>query len=277
MKTRIKRMLRKLISSFLWHSGIGNMHDVLLSNYMSDLARKSTNPLLKPVEGYFSQSDEDGIIKRIFSRLSTRQGTFVELGVGDGLENNTLNLLFNGWSGIWFGGERIELPTKCKFPDSLEFNNVWIDLDSLKKRVIPRILEAGPINLISLDLDGNDYYFVKAMLESGIAPDVWVQEYNGNFSVSTYWIQDYDPNHQWKEDMYFGASLNAYFQLFQSHGYSLIACNLLGINAFFVRDEFIESFSDVPTDIEMLYNQAHTMFLKTRQKRNSKTYLKLDS
>jgi len=275
MTTRSKRMLRKLISSFLWHSGIGNMHDIMLSNHIELLARKSSNPLLSPVQGYFSQSDEDGILERIFSRLSIQQGTFVELGVGDGLENNTLNLLLNGWSGIWFGGEKIELPKNHNFPDCLEFNNLWVDLDSLQKRVIPRISEAGPIGFLSLDLDGNDYYFAQAILESGISPTVWLQEYNGNFSGSTFWIQDYDAKHQWREDIYFGASLIAYVQLFHKHGYSLIACNLLGINAFFVRNEFLEAFSDVPTEIDVLYNPAHTMFFKTKQKRNVRIYSKL--
>ena len=49
----------------------------------------------------YSQNDEDGIIAEIFNRIGTTNKVFVEFGVGDGLENNTLALLFQGWTGLW--------------------------------------------------------------------------------------------------------------------------------------------------------------------------------
>ncbi|MGD1074328.1 MAG: hypothetical protein ABSB15_29845, partial [Bryobacteraceae bacterium] len=45
----------------------------------------------------FSESDEDGIIAEIFRRIGTENRVFFEFGVGDGLANNTLNLLLGGW------------------------------------------------------------------------------------------------------------------------------------------------------------------------------------
>lgn len=43
----------------------------------------------------YSQNDEDGIIAEIFRRIGVSdRRCFIELGVGDGLENNTLALLF---------------------------------------------------------------------------------------------------------------------------------------------------------------------------------------
>ena len=41
----------------------------------------------------FSESDEDGLITEIFRRIGVESRTFFEFGVGDGLANNTLNLL----------------------------------------------------------------------------------------------------------------------------------------------------------------------------------------
>ena len=40
----------------------------------------------------YSQNEEDGIINEIFQRIGTTNKTFVEIGVGNGLENNTLHL-----------------------------------------------------------------------------------------------------------------------------------------------------------------------------------------
>ena len=46
----------------------------------------------------FLAIDEDGITIEIFKRLKNlNSGSFLELGVGDGTENNTLILLSLGW------------------------------------------------------------------------------------------------------------------------------------------------------------------------------------
>ncbi|MBI2751816.1 MAG: hypothetical protein HYX43_21400, partial [Burkholderiales bacterium] len=64
------------------------------------------NPLLAFGAKHYSQNDEDGVIEEITRRvIGNRPGTFLELGVGNGLENNTLNLLAKGWRGAWLGGE----------------------------------------------------------------------------------------------------------------------------------------------------------------------------
>src|SRR5262245_463118 len=49
----------------------------------------------------YSQCDEDGILAEIFRRIGTTDKSFVEFGIGDGLENNTIALLFDGWHGLW--------------------------------------------------------------------------------------------------------------------------------------------------------------------------------
>src|SRR5262245_35138910 len=49
----------------------------------------------------YCQCDEDGIITEIFRRIGTTNKCFVEFGIGNGLENNTNALLFDGWHGLW--------------------------------------------------------------------------------------------------------------------------------------------------------------------------------
>src|ERR1700723_4547972 len=60
--------------------------------------------LVKSGYRVYSQADEDGILHEIFRRIGEGKRTFLELGVGNGLENNTLFLLVQGWSGIWIEG-----------------------------------------------------------------------------------------------------------------------------------------------------------------------------
>ena len=52
----------------------------------------------------FSQNEEDGIIQEIFCRIGITNKNFIEIGVGNGLENNTLNLFLQGWRGLWIEG-----------------------------------------------------------------------------------------------------------------------------------------------------------------------------
>ena len=265
MKKFFASSLSSISQKFLWHSGLGNIHDVLVLGLWRELAEKSRNPLLLPVKSFFSQSDEDGIIQRIFERIGLEKGKYVELGVGDGLENNTLFLHLKGWDGLWFGGQKLNVPKNFQLKSNLEFNRLWIDMTSLQEVVIPKIHAFGEIDLLSLDLDGNDFYFAKQILESGIRPKVWVQEYNGNLSSDILWIQEYNPNHRWNVDSYFGASLMAYNDLFSSFGYKLVACNLLGINAFFVRKDFVDQFKDIPQELDDLFSPALPLFQKMKQ------------
>jgi hypothetical protein len=82
-----------------------SQHDSLLSMTWAMRAQEQKNPLNHFGAKFFSQSDEDGITLEIVKRLGLKHGTFLELGVGNGLENNTLVLLSLGWRGAWIGGE----------------------------------------------------------------------------------------------------------------------------------------------------------------------------
>src|SRR6266404_893931 len=52
-----------------------------------------------------SQNGEDGIIREIFRRVGITTQVFVEIGVGNGVENNTAFLLSQGWTGFWIDGD----------------------------------------------------------------------------------------------------------------------------------------------------------------------------
>lgn len=82
-----------------------------------------------------------------------------------------------------------------------------------------------------------------------------IAEYNAKFSPPIDFKIDYDENHVWGFNDYFGASLTALVKLFHAQDYFLACCNATGSNTFFVKNHHRPNFSDIPADIESLFSQ----------------------
>ena len=100
----------KMLKHQIYALGIDEMHDMIVDKHINDIREEKKNPLLDAGFSYFSQIDEDGITREILKRIGTwgKQGIFLELGVGTGLQNNSLYLLAQGWSGTWVGGQNLD-------------------------------------------------------------------------------------------------------------------------------------------------------------------------
>ena len=109
----------------------------------------------------------------------------------------------------------------------------------LHQRLAAR-LETGGFDLLSIDLDGNDPHVLAALLANGVRPSVLVVEYNGKFPPPIRFQMDYDPEHRFAENDYYGASLQVFADMLVAAGYRLVACNVTGLNAFFVHDRFAD-------------------------------------
>jgi len=195
-----------------------------------------------PKFGYrvYSQSDEDGILHEIFRRIGERNRTFVELGSGDGLENNTLFLLVQGWRGLWLeGSERRVTSAKRALAREIREGRLTVAQHFVTAKnvneAIARHAPEGELDLLSIDLDGNDYYILEAV--QAVKPRVIVAEYNAKFPPDVAWTIEYNEAHRWDATDYYGASLKALEILLAKRGYVLVGCNLLGSNAFFIREE----------------------------------------
>ena len=222
-----------------------------LSEHKNEFARKFARK-------YFSQSDEDGITLEIVNRIRSSKPAygkhFIEFGVGDGCENNTLVLLSLGWMGSWFGGQDLAFDTEGS--KSLRFHKSWIDKENIIQLYCQALQDWSipQVDIISLDLDGNDYYFIECLLASGAKPPLFICEYNSIFPLDSNWSIKYDGNHQWNRDQYFGASLGSFVSLFNKNGYFLCACNPhTGANAFFIQNEYRDLFHEVPEKIDDIY------------------------
>jgi hypothetical protein len=191
----------------------------------------------------YSQHDEDGMITEIFRRLGDKAiRTFVEFGVGDGLENNSLFLLKMGWRGLWIEGspENSALIRQRFQPviesSQLAFEQRFITAENINEIIAPHF--QGEIGMLCVDIDGNDYYVWDAI--EVVNPQLVVIEYNAKFPPPIDWSIAYDPAHNWDFSDYQGASLSALSRLARTKGYQLVGCNLNGTNAFFVRSDLAE-------------------------------------
>ena len=204
---------------------------------------KDDKRLLKYGFKAYSQTDEDGIIQEIFQRIGVTNKTFIEIGVGDGLENNTLFLLLKGWKGFWVDGDLKNIKAIhnkflfLKDSGRLNIKQAWIDKDNIDSLINDFGLPQE-IDLLSIDIDGNDYHVFKNIVS--LNPRVVVIEYNANLPPPVKWVMTYNQCHTKTNTDYFGASLKSFEYLFQKKGYLLVGCNITGSNAFFVRKDLME-------------------------------------
>jgi hypothetical protein len=93
----------------------------------------------------------------------------------------------------------------------------------------------GEIDLLSIDIDFNDYWVWKAV--EAARPRVVVIEYNAALRPPMSLVVPYSPDRMMSGGNYFGASLEALVRLGRAKGYRIVGCSFAGVNAFFVRDD----------------------------------------
>jgi hypothetical protein len=194
----------------------------------------------------FSQFDEDGILHYLFSVLGVANKSVVEICAGVGYECNAANLIINhAWDGLLFDGDQRNVDIAngffSRWPDTYwrppTVCQAWIDAETINDRIAENGF-TGEIDLLSLDMDGVDFWIWKAItcinprvvvleINDCIPADVSVAvPYNRNFVVAT------DDKPGW-----LGASLAAWVKLGREKGYRLVGINRNVVNAFFVRND----------------------------------------
>src|SRR5262245_52653000 len=131
-----------------------------------------------------SQTDEDGILLYLFAIVGTTNRRAVEICAGHGMECNTANLVLNhGWHALWVDGDPVLVETGKAFYSRSRrtrvfpptFVHAWVTRDSVNELLTSNGF-VGEIDLLSLDLDGVDYWIWKAI--TVVEPRVVVLEYN---------------------------------------------------------------------------------------------------
>ena len=218
------------------------LKELLIQNYSKD------NQLLKYEHQTFSQNGEDGIINEIFNRLGIKTGEFIEIGTGDGSENNTRLLLELGWKGVWIDGSTKNLNTiNSNFQNFIKNDKLLAYANFVNENNINSILQkydiSKDVDLLSLDLDLTTHLVWESI--NYITPKVLVIEYNGFFPKNSLWEAVVEDNEVWDGSINMGASLSTIIKISESKGYKHIGCDITGTNAFFVLEELVSKyFSD---------------------------------
>ena len=144
----------------------------------------------------YSQSDEDGIIQEIFNRIGTTNRTFIEFGVETGIECNSVKLLVEGWSGLWIeASDPYAAEIQNRFGRFVANGKLVLSQNTVTAENINPLLEqagvTGEIDLLSIDIDYNDYWIWKAI--TAVSPRVVVIEYNATLRPPMSLVVPYDP------------------------------------------------------------------------------------
>jgi len=191
----------------------------------------------------FSQFGEDGLIQHLIDRIEIKNKTFIEFGVEQYKEANTRFLLINnGWSGLVMDGssENIQLikSDDIYWRTNLKAVNAFIDCSNINQLIGDNGLH-GEVGLLSIDIDGNDYWVWQSL--EIVSPQIIVCEFNALWGPELMVSIPYEPlfsrSQAHYSNLYFGASLSAMASLGRSKGYSLVGINLAGNNAFFVKND----------------------------------------
>lgn len=194
----------------------------------------------------FSQMGEDGIIEWLLRNLDIRVERFIEFGVGDFTESNSRYLMRNrNWRGLVLDCDEANIETiRCdevSWRHDLMARQAHITRDNINT-IIAECGYTGNIGLLSIDIDGNDYWVFDAI--DNVQPDIVICEYNAVFGDLHALTVPYDPDfrrsnahYSW---LYFGASIRALEMAAARKGYVLVGSNGAGHNAFFVRAELVQ-------------------------------------
>ena len=214
----------------------------------------TTNDVRAYERQVYSQNFEDGIIAEIFRRIGTDTRYFVEFGVESGVQCNCARLAIEeGWLGLFMEGSETDfaqLTARYEPYPGVVCRQARVESTNIESLFAEAGVPAN-LDLLSIDIDSNDYWVWQAV--QSYQPRVVVIEYNPFYPPPSRWVMKEDPNYSWNRTTYFGASLGALAALGWRKGYSLIATDSRGVNAFFVRNDLFEPGKQFP-DAAALYH-----------------------
>jgi len=195
----------------------------------------------------YSQWGEDGIIQYLINRVAIPNKIFVEFGVENYTESNTRFLLQNNnWSGLVIDGSEKNIEYIKNDPIYWRYNLKAYEAFITKENIDELIKQngiTGDIGLLSVDIDGNDFWVWRAI--ESISPRIVVCEYNSHFgdthTISVPYDESFVRSKKHYSNIYYGASIAALELLGKEKGYSLVTSNSAGNNLFFVRNDLIGS------------------------------------
>jgi hypothetical protein len=202
-----------------------------------------------------SQFGEDGIIEWLCHKIPKISRSFIEFGAENFAEANTRFLIENrGWRGLVMDGNAAYIDNLRQealyWRHDLTAVAAFITVENINQ-IITENGFAGELGLLSVDLDGNDYWVLEAI--DCVNPAIIICEINGVFgdlkAVTVPYRPDFHRMDAHYSGQYFGCSVAAAKMLCGRKGYTFVGTNTNGINAFFVRNDIaapvVESLAEI--------------------------------
>lgn len=182
--------------------------------------------------GFYSQNGEDGVLAFIFHNIGVVHKRYVEFGTQDGQECNTRLLReTQEWSGLLMDGSHDN--------EAINLHQEWVTAENIMS-LLSKYEVGREVDLLSIDVDFNDYWILSAMDMSVFSPRVIVVEVNSHILPTEARAVAYRPAAEESWDGltdYFGASVRAFYLWGVQNGYSLVYCESHGVNCFLVRND----------------------------------------
>jgi hypothetical protein len=277
MIRRIKGLVRRVAEAMLFPGMLEQEKVALLLGAQE--ARRVTGLALDRIQDaefrVFSQWGDDGIIQYLIDRVPIGDRSFIEFGVEDYSESNTRFLLQNNrWRGLILDGgtAHIDFTTRrgLRWRHALDVKSLFVTRDNINQ-ALEESGRTGDIGLLSIDVDGNDYWIWEAI--HAVVPRIVVVEYNSSFgpdlAVSVPYQADFRRFQKHYSGLYWGASLAALCQLGARKRYRFVGCNSAGNNAYFVLDQVAGPLPRLtPRD-----GYVESQFRESRDRQGRLTYL----
>jgi len=218
----------------------------------------------------FSQNGEDGILDVLRKHLKSPNRYFIEIGAADGIDNNSAWLtIAEKYQGMMIEGSP-DLVARAKrmighYSLGLQVVNMFVDIDTIAK--IKALAQYSNPDVMSLDIDGIDYYVAKALLNEGFRPKIFVVEYNSvygpNTSITIKYRRNFVYTQAHSSELYYGVSIAGWKKFFRENGYHFVTVDRNGVNGFFVDPDCFDS--EFLSGIESLhFSENQLQLLKFR-------------
>ena len=250
-KTLIKRILDQftaIIANRLQHLGKNSpqvkINQRLLYHYYQQAIRQGCRiPLSDTGFRVFSQFEEDGLLLYIFAAIGISRQSFIDIGAGDGINSNCANLAVNfGWHGLFIDGDPTNVARGKAYyaanPDTWAYQPRFVQ-GFVQRENINELIGAngycGEVDLVSIDIDGNDYWIWEAL--TVVEPRVLIIETHIEFGMNSIVVPyDKDYHYPGKHPDFHGASPVAMEKLAKKKGYRLVGANNYGFNTIYVKN-----------------------------------------
>ena len=252
-----------------------NVNSLVRHEYVDQVALPFPHNVLSQRFHVWSQNEEDGITLALVKMVGSTTRRFVELGAGTNGGNTGFLAETCGWTGLMVDGSQANAEQLvARFSQfGVVVKGSWITTDNVNLLVRDSGM-SGEIDLLSLDIDGNDYWIWQRL--DACSPRIVVLEFNPAFGPARAVTVQYDPafyRPTFKDvrRQFYGASLTAFERLGREKGYRLVLVEpSRGVNAYFLRNDVgmgvpavapATIHPDPAMDAQPLFDQIATMGL----------------